>query len=68
MRRRMRHRACRIAKFLCKLANNRGPLTREHTPYGRSCFAPWEDVGPSGEDDFAFVFGDPDVSRNTFDA
>jgi len=22
----------------------------------------------SGEDDFAFVFGDPDVSRNTFDA
>jgi len=50
------------------LANNRGPLTREHTPYGRSCFAPWQDVGPSGEDDFAFVFGDPDVSRNTFDA
>jgi hypothetical protein len=35
---------------------------------GRSCYAQWQDVGPSGEDDFAFVFGDADVPLNTFDA
>ena len=35
---------------------------------GRSCFAQWQDVGPCGEDDFAFVFGDADVPLNTFDA
>ena len=35
---------------------------------GRSCFAQWQDVGPCGEDDFAFVFGDADVPLNTFEA
>jgi hypothetical protein len=35
---------------------------------GRSCFAQWQDVGPCGEDDFGFVFGDSLKPRNTFDA
>jgi len=35
---------------------------------GRSCFAQWQDVGPCGEDDFAFVFGKAIKPRNTFDA
>jgi len=35
---------------------------------GRSCYAQWQDVGPCGEDDFGFVFGDADVPLNTFDA
>ena len=32
---------------------------------GRSCYAQWEDVGPFGEDDFDFVFGDAKNPRNT---
>jgi hypothetical protein len=32
------------------------------------CFAQWQDVGPCGEDDFAFVFGASHVPLNTFDA
>ena len=35
---------------------------------GRSCFAQWQDVGPCGEDDFGFVFGNSAKPRNTFDA
>jgi hypothetical protein len=35
---------------------------------GRSCFAQWQDVGPCGEDDFAYVFGSASKPRNTFDA
>jgi hypothetical protein len=35
---------------------------------GRSCFAQWQDVGPCGEDDFAFVFGSARKPLNTFDA
>ncbi len=35
---------------------------------GRSCFAQWQDVGPCGEDDFDFVFGNAAKPRNTFDA
>lgn len=35
---------------------------------GRSCFAQWQDVGPCGEDDFAFVFGEATKPRNSFDA
>jgi hypothetical protein len=35
---------------------------------GRACFAQWQDVGPCGEDDFDFVFGDATKPRNTFDA
>jgi hypothetical protein len=34
----------------------------------RVCFAQWQDVGPCGEDDFAFVFGTSLVPLNTFDA
>jgi hypothetical protein len=34
----------------------------------RVCFAQWQDVGPCGEDDFAFVFGASLVPLNTFDA
>jgi hypothetical protein len=37
--------------------------------YGASvCFAQWQDVGPCGEDDFAFVFGASHVPQNRFDA
>ncbi len=35
---------------------------------GRSCFAQWQDVGPCGEDDFAFVFGRSRKPLNTFEA
>ena len=35
---------------------------------GRSCFAQWQDVGPCGENDFDFVFGNSAKPRNTFDA
>jgi hypothetical protein len=31
---------------------------------GRDCYAQWEDVGPFGEEDFAFVFGDAALPRN----
>jgi hypothetical protein len=34
----------------------------------RSCFAQWQDVGPCGEDDFGFVFGNSAKPLNTFDA
>ena len=34
---------------------------------GRSCFAQWQDVGPCGEDDFDFVFGNATMPRNAFD-
>ena len=33
---------------------------------GKSCFAQWQDVGPCGENDFAFVFGSTAHPRNTF--
>jgi hypothetical protein len=35
---------------------------------GLSCFAQWQDVGPCGEDDFDFVFGNATMPLNTFDA
>ncbi len=35
---------------------------------GRVCFAQWQDVGPCGEDDFAYVFGASRIPQNTFDA
>ena len=34
---------------------------------GLSCFAQWQDVGPCGEDDFDFVFGDAIMPLNVFD-
>ena len=34
---------------------------------GLSCFAQWQDVGPCGEDDFDFVFGDATMPLNVFD-
>lgn len=33
---------------------------------GKSCFGQWEDVGPNGEDDFAYVFGKASTPVNTF--
>ena len=33
----------------------------------RTCYAQWQDVGPSEVDDFAFVFGSAKDPRNTFD-
>ena len=35
---------------------------------GLFCFAQWEDVGPCGEDDFDFVFGNATMPLNVFDA
>jgi len=35
---------------------------------GRSCYAQWEDVGPNGVDDFAFVFGRATKPKNKFEA
>jgi hypothetical protein len=35
---------------------------------GRSCFAQWQDVGPCGEDDFGYVFGNTAKPLNSFDA
>lgn len=35
---------------------------------GAVCYAQWQDVGPCGEDDFPFVFGDAPKPRNTFEA
>jgi hypothetical protein len=32
---------------------------------GKSCFGQWEDVGPFGEDDFAWVFGQATKPRNS---
>lgn len=32
----------------------------------RTCFAQWEDVGPSEVDDFDYVFGRARIPRNTF--
>jgi hypothetical protein len=40
----------------------------EITLEGQSCFAQWQDVGPCGEDDFDFVFGNSVKPLNTFDA
>ncbi|MBI5456467.1 hypothetical protein HY969_01880 [Candidatus Kaiserbacteria bacterium] len=33
---------------------------------GTSCYAQWEDVGPFGEDDFAYVFGTSTAPQNTY--
>lgn len=33
---------------------------------GTTCYGQWEDVGPGGEDDFAYVFGDAEKPTNTF--
>ena len=30
------------------------------------CYGQWEDVGPNGEDDFAYVFGEAEFPVNTF--
>lgn len=31
-----------------------------------TCYAQWEDVGPNGEDDFNYVFGENKMPKNTF--
>ena len=33
---------------------------------GHVCYGQWEDVGPNGEDDFAYVFGSSAIPSNTF--
>jgi len=33
---------------------------------GKSCYGQWEDVGPNGEDDWEYVFGDAKNPSNTF--
>lgn len=47
------------------------PLLKNHwvkvVHDGHICFAQWEDVGPNGEDDFAYVFGSSIAPANTFD-
>ena len=50
---------------LAPLLKNRWVEIRHNV---RVCFAQWQDVGPCGEDDFAFVFGASLVPLNTFDA
>ena len=55
-----------IAPALLPLLKNRWVEIRHQI--SRVCFAQWQDVGPCGEDDFAFVFGASLVPLNTFDA
>jgi hypothetical protein len=44
-----------------RLTKNRWVEVRRDT---KSCFGQWEDVGPFGEDDFAWVFGQAGKPRN----
>ena len=59
-----------IAKKIPGFGESKGPLTRnrwvEVRYKGRSCFGQWQDVGPSGEDDFDWVFGNAKKPRNQF--
>ncbi|MGO9543948.1 MAG: hypothetical protein ACLPPF_04040 [Rhodomicrobium sp.] len=59
-----------IAKNIPGFGTANGPLTRnrwvEIRYKGKSCFAQWQDVGPSGEDDFDWVFGDAAKPKNKF--
>jgi len=59
-----------IAKKIPGFGQTTEPLTRnrwiEIRYKGKSCFAQWQDVGPSGEDDFDWVFGSAPKPRNKF--
>jgi hypothetical protein len=49
---------------------NSSPLLKNHwievVQGSHTCFGQWEDVGPSNEDDFAYVFGSAPYPTNTF--
>ncbi len=57
-----------IAKRIPGFGERTEPLTRnrwvEVRYKGKSCFAQWQDVGPSGEDDFDWVFGSASKPKN----
>jgi len=57
-----------IAKKIPGFGQNAGPLTRnrwvEIRYKGKSCFAQWQDVGPNGENDFDWVFGNAKKPKN----
>jgi hypothetical protein len=59
-----------IAKKIPGFGRTKEPLTRnrwvEIRYKGKSCFAQWQDVGPSGEDDFDWVFGSATKPKNKF--
>jgi len=56
------------AKRIPGFGEGREPLTRnrwvEIRYKGKSCYAQWQDVGPFGEDDFDWVFGDAQKPKN----
>ena len=56
------------AKRIPGFGETREPLTRnrwvEIRYKDKSCFAQWQDVGPMGEDDFDWVFGDAKKPKN----
>jgi hypothetical protein len=57
-----------VAKKIPGFGKNNEPLTRnrwiEIRYKGKSCFAQWQDVGPSEEDDFDWVFGSAKKPKN----
>jgi hypothetical protein len=57
-----------IAKQIPGFGQTKEPLTRnrwvEIRYKGKSCYAQWQDVGPSGEDDFDWVFGSASKPKN----
>jgi hypothetical protein len=59
-----------IAKKIPGFGESKEPITRnrwvEIRYKGKSCFAQWQDVGPSGEDDFDWVFGTASKPKNKF--
>jgi hypothetical protein len=59
-----------IAKKIPGFGNGKEPLTKnrwvEVRYKGKSCFAQWQDVGPSEVDDFDWVFGSAAKPKNTF--
>ncbi len=59
-----------IAKQIPGFGASSEPLTRnrwvEIRYKGTSCYAQWQDVGPSGENDFEWVFGSAEKPKNKF--
>jgi hypothetical protein len=57
-----------IAKRIPGFGGTQTPLTKnrwiEIRYKGKSCYAQWQDVGPFGEDDFDWVFGDAVRPKN----
>ena len=65
------HGLRRDAKDIPWYRHDLAPLLKNHwveIKFGdRTCYAQWEDVGPSEVDDFDDVFGTAPNPRNTFD-